>query len=302
MKVGMNEAQELKRLSDERGLSFANLLRTYVLEDLMARIYSSGYQKCLWLKDDRMLGEAGCRRGSEETLFFYYKESVRAFPEDKLVPGQKLSVRLMEAFADQVLRAENSAQVRWQSEAEKRAGLIFMNLLAFYKGMKVPVTLQVAALAQEVQNPERRVLERVASAGRELVYWRYSSENQLSQDLFQIMDKLELIGDMGAYYRTYRILCTQPLSGRHMVEELSRLAERTPQVKNERRLAQLGGYREYAYMRKRWDQYIRRQRMEPAVWEEALDLILALATPIWQSLCRNEIFLEDWMPELGRYM
>ena len=87
-----------------------------------------------------------------------------------------------------------------------------------------------------------------------------------------------------------------------MLEELSELAEHSPQVKKERRLEQVAGYRDYAYMRKRWDQYAKRHGAVSTSWENVLERILALVTPLWTCLCRDEIFFDDWMPELGRYM
>lgn len=302
MKVGINEAQELKKLAQELEIPFANLLRAYVLEDLMLRIYSSDYQEHLWIRDDRMLGEAGCRRGGEDRLSFYYIESDRPIPEDKPMPGQKLGPWLAEALAAQVLQPQNRAGVLWQSESSGNADRIQLTCHALYKEMKVPVTLELVPLAQENQRPEKRTMDAVTMPKKVLTYWAYSAENQLGQDLFQIMDKLELIGDMGAYYRVYRTLCAQTLSGRYILEELQAITERAPRVKCERRLAQLRGYRSYAYMRKRWNQYVKRHSAEAVPWEDALDLILAMLAPIWQCLCQNEIFFDDWMPELGRYM
>lgn len=302
MKVGVNEAQELKQLAEEKELPFANLLRTYVLEDLMTRIYGSDYRDVLLMKEDGMFGEEACRRGGEETLAFYYQQSSRPIPGNKLLPGQRLDVRLMESFVEQVFAPENAADIRWESEVGRAAAAIRIKLTAFYKEMIVPVTVQITALNEENQRPERKVLPRLATKGKELAYWKYSSENRLSFDLFQMMDRLELIGDMGVYFRTYQTLLTQPLSGRHIVEELAKLAEQSPQIKRERRLEQLSEYRSYAYMRKRWNQYLKRHREASVAWEEALDLILAFLTPVWESFCRDEIFFDDWMPELGRYM
>ena len=56
MKVGVNEAAELKALAEEKGIPFANLLWTYVLEDLLLRIGESSYEEYLWLQSHRMLG------------------------------------------------------------------------------------------------------------------------------------------------------------------------------------------------------------------------------------------------------
>ena len=130
----------------------------------------------------------------------------------------------------------------------------------------------------------------------------YSPESELSYDLFAIMDKLELIGSMGSYYDAYRLLRTQPLSGRYVLEELTVLTAASPKMRKEQRLKQLDEYRAYTYMRKRWEKYLRNHGLAEVPWEDAINLILVFVSPIWESLCRNEIFFDDWMPELGRFL
>ena len=49
MKVGMNEAVELKEISTQRGIAFADFLYAYLVEDLMQRIYGSSFAECFWL-------------------------------------------------------------------------------------------------------------------------------------------------------------------------------------------------------------------------------------------------------------
>lgn len=44
-------------------------------------------------------------------------------------------------------------------------------------------------------------------------------------------------------------------------------------------------------MRKRWEKYLRNHGLAEVPWEDAIDLILVFVSPIWESLCRNEIFL-----------
>lgn len=48
MKVGCVEAE---------GISFANLLRALVLEDLLLRVYASSYREHLWLGCDSLFEE-----------------------------------------------------------------------------------------------------------------------------------------------------------------------------------------------------------------------------------------------------
>lgn len=302
MRVGTIQAPELKELAEQKSLPFANMLRSYALEDMLLRISDSEYCDHLWLTDDGMLGEEGCRREGESVCTYYYIESTRTLPEGKLVPGQKLNCPLTEHFAQQVFAPENSAEIHWRSEVSASSGEIWLKLDAFYREMHVPITMKLRPLVSEGLRPEKKAFDAIAIPGRVLTYWKYAAEDRLSRDLFEIMDKLELIGDMGAYDRVYQTTCTQALSGRRMLEELSELAEHSPQVKKERRLEQVAGYRDYAYMRKRWDQYAKRHGAVSTSWENVLERILALVTPLWTCLCRDEIFFDDWMPELGRYM
>ena len=55
-------------------------------------------------------------------------------------------------------------------------------------------------------------------------------------------------------------------------------------------------------MKKRWQQYVRVYKTETESWEEAMDRILTFLGPIWNALCKDEIFLADWMPELKRFL
>ena len=65
MWVGTIQAPELKELAEQKSLPFANMLRSYALEDMLLRISDSEYRDHLWLTDDGMLGEEGCRREGE---------------------------------------------------------------------------------------------------------------------------------------------------------------------------------------------------------------------------------------------
>lgn len=54
-------------------------------------------------------------------------------------------------------------------------------------------------------------------------------------------------------------------------------------------------------MRKRWDKSCKKVNVD-AAWEDALGLIIGFIEPLWNALCANEIFFDDWMPELGRFL
>ena len=43
--------------------------------------------------------------------------------------------------------------------------------------------------------------------------------------------------------------------------------------------------------------------MEPyPQWKEVIELLTAFFAPIFEGVLKDEVFLGDWMPELGRYL
>ena len=112
---------------------------------------------------------------------------------------------------------------------------------------------------------------------------------------------------MKLFADSYDILKEYPVSGRRMIDFFKAKSQEKPKVASMRRLEQLGGYRSYTYMKKRWNRYCKRQdklseHYDSAGWEETLDLILDFLTPVWSAFCNDEIFYDDWMPELGRFL
>ena len=300
MKVGVCESTELKERSEALAVSFADLLWGYVVEDMMLRVSTSAYKEVLWLMTLPLLGIDAYRERAKKHIRFFYQESERALPPEKLRPGQKLSLAMGNHICKEVFDGENAQKIIWESSVSAIAGGVVLNLIANYQDMKVPLTLEIYSFGAVTQIPGKKEEELPAIGGKKITYLVYSPESELSYDLFAIMDKLELIASMGSYYDAYRLLKSQSLSGRYVLEELTLLAKSSPKIKKAQRLKQLEGYRTYAYMRKRWDKYLRNHGVKAVAWEEALDIILAFVGPIWKSLCRNEIFFDDWMPELGR--
>ena len=98
------------------------------------------------------------------------------------------------------------------------------------------------------------------------------------------------------------ILKKDSISGRHILEEFRSLGEKEPKVVNLKRLEQIEGYRTYAYMEKKWQQYEKRQGRVPEEWSKVLDRVLRFLGPTWKAFCQNEVFFDDWMPELERFL
>ena len=116
------------------------------------------------------------------------------------------------------------------------------------------------------------------------------------------MRKLELISDMEAYAEANEILKEYSISGRYILEEFTVMGEKEPKVVSLKRLEQISSYKKYGYMKKRWQQYERAHGKEKEDWEAVITRILSFLDPVWKALCENEIFFDDWMPELERFL
>lgn len=302
MKVGVCEAQQLKERGEKLGLTLADTLLGYMIEDALLRIYGSPYGEYLWLESREIFGAQAYQKRAEEAIRFLYQPAERAIAPEKLCPGQKLSVALCEEMVREIFAADNAQQISWSGKASETNGIFCLHLTGSYKEMQVPLCLTLHSVEAQNQRPGKREKELTVLGHRKLTYYVYAPENRLSKDLFEIVDKLELVGDMGCYSRVYQVLCREPLSGRYVLEELNALTEACPKVRNKQRLTQLAEYESYAYMRKRWERYTRSHDQRDVAWIDVVHLILNFLTPVWESLCENAIFFDDWMPELGRFL
>ncbi|MBO5524069.1 MAG: hypothetical protein J5986_10420, partial [Roseburia sp.] len=106
---------------------------------------------------------------------------------------------------------------------------------------------------------------------------------------------------MDHYLQIYRILSEYSADGRHVKEKLVQLCEREHISMEEERVKELVSYREYGYMKKRWEKYLRHCGKTEPEWEEVVDKLEKFLGPIWQAVCKDEVFFGDWMPDLERF-
>ena len=86
MKIGVNEATELKDLSEQLAEPFSNVLHGYMIEDIMYRISQSEYQKYLLLFDASPDKLRKIAFDSEGRLHYFYRKSIHKMT----VPAEEL--------------------------------------------------------------------------------------------------------------------------------------------------------------------------------------------------------------------
>ena len=302
MKIGMDFPLEWKEKSKEKGISLSDLLYGVVIEDLFIRLESTSFYKFILLQNEQIIGEESYKSKTKERLEFFYLKSDKKISQERTVAGQGLSKEIVHLFFDELFSCERGNEVIWDYEIEETARAFVIHLQAECLEMKVPVTVKIEELVQPPKVLKTIEVPRLLKAGKHFTYLCYSKENILSENIFEMMKKLELISDMGVYDSINNIIKDQSLSGLHIMEELQAHLEKEPKVLNIKRLEQIKAYKDYGYMRKRWQQYTKRHNAEAEEWEVVLSRILKFVEPVWNALCKNEIFFDDWMPELERFL
>ena len=269
---------DLKELSQKSGVSYSNTLWRYIAEDFLWRMYITGDTENLWLRDVDYPDKIQSSQPELCLFFVNDKQTIFGILNKIMVEKSDVEWKMLE---------QNGPEWKMQARLEDKV-VEFM-----VKVEEIPL--------DQVQVPQRISLDCLNHRHKVISLNAYSVESVLGENLFEIIEMLELISDMEAYGKVYHILSRNTVSGRYIMEELQNRCSGKPQIANMRRLDQLQGYRDYAYMRKKWNSYRKKAGIE-AEWTEVVDKIVSFLAPLWTSLCENEVFFDDWMPELGRYL
>lgn len=296
---------DLKQISMEKNIPYSNVLWEYVAEDFLWRISAGKLEEFLWLKKpDYVAGER---------LLLYYVAGNNSKDREPL---------------DEILRnviiedagINDRSDIVWSlaGDIDHTAGSVDANLSINNSGnlypvekwsfvakcddIDVPFSIKIEWISEENAGiPVGKDIEAMNLFHKNIHINAYSPESILGEQIFEIMEKLELVSDMKPFASAYMILRDNSISGRHIIDIFKLKAQEKPKVVTMRRLEQIKGYRSYAYMKKRWNQYAKRNGIDTG-WEAALNLILGFLEPVWTAFCSNEIFFDDWMPELGRFL
>jgi hypothetical protein len=132
------------------------------------------------------------------------------------------------------------------------------------------------------------------------------AEEILAEQFAVILKDMELVPGLHPYERVYEILTTEAVDGRRTSELIAQYAKDDGIPHDEARAEEIAGYIDYPYMRKRWEKYLRTGSGNGgkinAEWREVARYAGAFIVPVWQSVCRGELFFGDWMPGIGRFL
>lgn len=299
---------ELKKKSEDLGVPFSNILAGYIIEEMMFLISDSDFSKYLWLKNEDIFEIGGYQENFYMTLDFVYYVEEKLSKTDKLIPGQKLSDELAEMMCASIFVKEKTKGIRWKWNCQWEEEQIKLEVTAEYEEMMVPLSIMIRPLYLQGITPEKRSRKLIMHKKEEISYCHYPVETILAEQLLEMVTYLELVSSMKCYDIVYRIISKEPVDGRRIKDTLALLCKKNGVSRTEDRGSMIAGYRDYTYMAKRWEKYARPLRKEknPEIhiptWQELVERLSRFLIPIWNCICKDEIFFGDWMPELGRYL
>lgn len=304
----MEFPQKWKEKSINDQIPLSDMLYGYAVENIMLRLENSSFKEYLWLVNEQAVSEEAYKKAVKERLEFFYVESGKRNILSEQAAGSTFRTELVKSLVDELFIEQSKfsqteyGELLWECELFEEEKKVTLFLNCSYMGVQIPVTVGIAVAKLDSQRPKTKERKLMLDERKSYSYLFYSRESMLSEVLFEMMRKLELISNMEVYDTVNEILKNQSISGRHVIEELKTMGENEPKVISMKRLDQITSYKTYGYMKKKWQQYVRNHKEEAEEWEVVMERIISFLTPLWRSLCENEIFFDDWMPELGRFL
>ena len=274
----------IKIKSKELDIPFDNLLIGCCLEELVVFISENSKDE-LWIINDRTLGLGSYKRGISDMLITAYSGD-----KDLEVFMRELSLSVVSYFV--------SLDVKVKTEFPTDNHIRFT---LYIQNMKVPVVLVVQYAGELDTFPREKSLMLSLENAKPVHYMAYPPEEKMAILSYDILDKLELLGDMREYIDLYDILKNETVEGRKVKESLREKCEGKSGF-DMARLETLQGYGDYTYMKKKWKRVRRATKRSDLEWEEVHGLIMKFLTPIYKAMIDDEVFFGDWIPDIARFL
>ena len=283
-------SKAIKMKSEELDIPFANILSGYAIEVAVAMISASSYGDELWLCNYKDLGIDVYKKKPSLALSYKYQ-------------GKKELVDFCQQLCSDLVKKyeEEGFTIKEQESGPAEKG-IRISLELLLEDMYVPLVVDVEKILISHLFPREETLRLLMENNKAVTLKLYPIEQMVALHLAEMIKQLELINQMEHYMELYDILKKYTIEGRKVKDEMVRLCEEMKIFTDEKAYSLWVTYFDYTYMKKKWKVLLRQQKREEPTWQEAFLLIKKFFEPIWQAVCREEVFFGDWMPEIERFL
>ena len=287
--------------SKETGISFSNLLGGAVLEEIVRRISVSDLGENLWLRSGTVLGIKQYKKNLVLTLEYIYI-IFKLNRKNKEMTDQMFLTELQSNLSEKVFLEKYDYGIHFELKSKIQKKNLMFQLVATLGEMKVPVAVKVHLLRDEKKIPKKENFTCMMFPKITIYYNSYPAEGYLAEKYMEIITKLELIQDIGAYYDIYYLLEKESVDGRKVREYIEDKCEELKIAKEKDRLEMIAGYKNYTYMKKKWKVFLRSINSKEPSWEKAVERFINFFEPIWSAILEDMAFFGDWMPDLNRFL
>ncbi|SFG48679.1 hypothetical protein SAMN04487761_1228 [Lachnospiraceae bacterium C7] len=304
MQIGIEKNTRLKRISEELEIPYADALKGMMIEEILKRIYTSPYKNNLFMVNSENLSLNGYTKRNQSSLELYYIKTIPKKNEEvNPLCTMDLDQKLARKMILDIMKNNKNSSIKWTADIFYSENEVQWNLQGEYKQMEVPIMLHIHQLFENVAVQEKETYDFLFLPNEMTIdYVAYSRERLVVDKMFEMLEKLELIDTLKSYADVNKILKEDTLSGKHIMEYVYDLGEKKPRLKKLTPLYQIENYKDYTYMRRRWESYEKNHGLKHEEWNDVLKRILNFVGPIWKSYCNDEIFVADWMPGLERFL
>lgn len=287
--------------SGQTGIPFADILGGAVLEELVRRISVSEYNENLWLKNSNVLGQAQYGKKLALNLEYVYVIFKPGKKDADKTETDFLS-ELFEGLTEKSFGERADYGLLFQATRKIHRKNMTIQFMASLDDMQVPVSVKVGFMRDDGKIPKKGSLPCMMFPKVSILYNQYPAEGVLAEKYVEIITKLELIQNIGAYYDIYRLLEHESVDGRKVKEYIEERCEKLQIRKEKSKLEMIQGYKDYAYMKKKWKAFLRSINSKEPSWDIALERFLRFFEPIWKAIMEDLVFFGDWMPDLNRFL
>lgn len=280
----------IRQRSEELKIPYENLLVASVLEEIVNKIAQSYAARFFWIKNYAKLNLESYRKKIEFQLHFFMKEGERFH-------YKKADISSLSA---EIFRNYKKEAIHWNYRVCMDGKIIYIDVTAEIANVKVPVKINLEPVRQEKLIPYSREMKLYTLNNRKVTLLCFPSEYVIAEKFVEVLDKLELLNDLSCYMEIYHILKNEILSGRKVWELLMEGCKGRKISIEHQRYDLWMSYRTNRYMQQKWKAYLRKENRKNPDWKEVMDLSGRFFSVIWDHMCRNIVYLGDWMPELER--
>lgn len=301
MQKGQLSYEMLLEKSKETGISFSNVLGGAVLEEIVRRISVSELGENLWLRSGTVLGIKQYKKNLVLTLEYIYI-IFKLNRKNKEMTDQMFLTELQSNLSEKVFLEKHDYGIHFELKSKIQKKNLMFQLVATLGEMQVPVAVKVHLLRDEKKIPKKENFICMMFPKITVYYNSYPTEGYLAEKYMEIITKLELIQDIGAYYDIYYLLEKESVDGRKVREYIEDKCEELKIAKEKDRLEMIAGYKNYTYMKKKWKVFLRSINSKEPSWEKAVERFINFFEPIWRAILEDMAFFGDWMPDLNRFL